>query len=209
MDIYEKRFSQVFKKKDIHAVRGLFDEAYVLTNLLYAEKTFLIETEMGLIDIRPHILRASIATVAKEFSKKGYLNWRFSLALNKQKNCRHIELHQGDKILYIARVGGAERIPAKALYRKSIEQDLFNPTKDEEEDINVFLATYGDNGNSRFMFGKLGIHGIETWLYQKALEEGPYKAITVTTKHKKEELLVDLQDSIKEVFRKNENGDGT
>ncbi len=194
---YKRLFFKVFKKRDTYAIRGMFDESYTICNELYSRNTFLNDTEIGIKDIRADILRAAVAKTAKLYCKKGILPFDFTTPPNSIGNCRHVELRFGDKSLYLARVDYPSCIPKKVQYRPcvpSLQMNLFYDFQhDKEESIDVFLATYGDSGANKFKFGNIGILGEVSWLFAYPLQQKMYRYITRT---EKDELLVELDDSI-------------
>lgn len=192
---YEQEFFKVFKKRDIYAIRGMLDEAYVLNNELYSRDTFLNDTEIGTKDVRAHILRAAIAKVARLYCSKKILPYDFATPVNTIGNCRHVELKFNDKTLYLARIDYPNCVPQKAQYRPSVpslQMNLFDYQEVDEKSIDVFLATYGDGGNDEFKFGNIGILGEVSWLYSCPLKQGIYRYITKT---EQEEILVELTET--------------
>lgn len=213
IDIYEYwkgKFWDNLKKRDIHAIRAVIDEGYLLTNEHYAMKdSFLNETEIGLKDTRAHILRAAISASAKRFHKKGALDFEVRIISNSVRNSRHIELRRKSKKIYIARINYHDSIPKEANYRPitpNFEDDLFEPKTFIDRDVDSFVATYGDAGKKEFQFGDIGIVGGKGWLYTEPLIRGMY---TYTTKTEQDEMLVSLEESLaKELEGDEENAEG-
>lgn len=208
---YECEFFKVFRQRDIHAIRGMIDEAYVLNNELYTRNTFLQETEIGRKDVRAHNLRAAIAKVAKLYCTKGILPYVFTTASNSIGNCRHVELKFNNNTLFLARIDSPGNIPCKAQYRPTVpdfEYDLFalnqKPLLCEEQPIDVFLATYGDIDRESFRFGDIGILGGESWLFSTPLKQGVYRYIE---KKESDDLLVELTENAEKEIGKDEKNE--
>jgi len=207
---YECEFFKAFRKRDVFAIRGMLDEAYVLVNKLYSAKTFLNDTEIGTKDVRAHNLRAAIAKVAKSYCTKGILPYNFAMRPNNIGNCRHVELQFNSNTLYLARIDCTNSVPQKAQYRPTVpdrEWNLFEEIKlVEEKPIDVFLATYGDGGEEKFKFGTIGILGEVSWLYDHPLVQGAY---TYTSPKEKEDILVELTESAEmEIGKDEKNAEG-
>lgn len=205
---YEYEFLKSFSKNDVHAIRGMLDEAYILNHELYSRNTFLNDTEIGMKDVKAHNLRAAIAKVAKLYCSKGIFPYKFATPLNLIRNCRHVELSFSQKTLYLARIEYSNSRPRKAQYRpivRSRQENLFYPQETIEESVNVFLATYGDGGADEFKFGDIGILGEVNWLYSCPLKRGVYKYIS---KSEKEEILVELNESALREGEDYEKGEG-
>ena len=208
---FEQEFYKVFKQRDLHAIRGMLDEAYILNNELYSRNTFLQETEIGRKDVRAHILRAAIAKVAKLYCSKGILPYTFATPSNSIGNCRHIELKFRNNTLFIARVDYPGSVPCKAQYRPTvpdIEYDLFDqnqkPLSCDEQSIDVFLATYGDVDRESFRFGDIGILGEGSWLFSMPLKQGVYR---YSEKKESEMLLVELTEDAEKEIREDEQNE--
>lgn len=213
LGIYEyiqKQFSNEFSKSTIHAIRAMFDFGYEQADYMYNvdnNNNCLISTDIGK-DIWADILRAGIAASAKFFCKKGILPFEFYTKLNSSQNSHHIELHHSDKILYVARIDYASCIPTKALYRPTyndIQENLFYPSNQNFNEINVFVATYGDNGKHYFQYGNIGILGENSWLLSSPLERGAYRA----SKSEQDDVLVSINEEFKKSLEKDENNGGT
>lgn len=203
----KSEFLKTFRKQDIHAIRGMFDEAYMINNKLYSMDTFLKETEIGLKDVRTDNLRAAIAKVAKLYCTKGILPYKYISPPNTLGNCRHIELRFDKKALFLARIEYPSCVPKKTLFRPAMpnmEIDMFTEQEEIRRPINVYTATYGDGGADEFRFGKIGILGEISWLYSYPLVRGAYKYISQS---EEEEILVDLAEPNNERDIKNESGE--
>lgn len=188
----------------------MIDEAYVMTNQLYSQSNvFLSKNIIGLKDVWAPILRVAIVEAAKIYVKKGALAFELKIRPNEIKNCNHLELHRDAKTLYVARIESVYSLPRHAQYRPitpNFEDDLFVPRAFEDREIDVFVATYGDGGKHEFQFGDIGILGERTWLWAQPLIQGAY---VYTSKTEKEEMLVDLADSvIREIGKDEKNAEG-
>lgn len=206
----KKQFKKLFQSQDIHCLRAAIDSAYEAVEQLYTSQVmenFLLDTIIGQKDVRPHILRAAIASFTKKYCQKGYLEFLYTEESNKAKNCRHVRLEKDNCSLYIARVEWPEEIPHKALYRPTIgdiEINLFEPTKWEPNKISTFTATYGDRGKNTFQFGNIGVLGSSNWWYCEPLDRGAYSVIS---DNDEEEVLVELNEEFLNMVKKrDENG---
>lgn len=209
-DSIQQQFEREFPPERIHAVRALIDLAYESADTLYRYQpndgiNLLRATNMGK-EIWADILRASIAYSAKIFCEKGILPYTFETQMNCAHNCHHLRLYNKDGRLYFARTQYNRDIPRKALYRVSdiIQTRLF----DEEasiKKIETYAATYGDGGEHEFRYGRIGIPGEKDWIHSKPLEVGGYQ---YPTKKEENEILVQLDETYKELLRRDEKNNG-
>lgn len=184
-----------------YALRGMFDEAYDLTNRLYGQVDWIGNTIISQKDIRAHILRAALANTAKLFCSKGTIPFIFREETNTIGNCSHIELIGKRAIILPCRVSHPSELPAYSIFRNNYTQylnmDSLFPEYQKKSNVKYVAATYGDRGTSSFKFGKIGIPGEATWIDSLPLEQGPY--MVFSTKEEKEELLVGIKEQMKEV----------
>lgn len=210
-EFFQKQFVKEFSNNDIHAIRAMLDLGYEKADYLYSldqKNNCLIDTAIGKKDIWADILRAGIASAAKFFCKKGILLFEFQLKSNSCNNSRHIELYRDGKTLYFARTEYPDYIPPKALYRptyNNIQENLFWAKPLAPKEINNFVATYGDNGEHAFQYGKVGILGEKSWLHSVPLVGGAYKMLS---KSENEVVLVDLEENFVKFLEKDDINGG-
>ena len=207
----QQQFEHQFPSERIHAVRALVDLAYESADALYRYQpnngiyNLLRATNVGK-GIWADILRASIACSARTFCEKGILPYVFETQMNCARNCHHVRLYNEEVQLYFARTQYHKDIPKKALYRASdiVQIRLF----DEEstiKKIETYAATYGDGGDHEFQYGRIGVPGETGWIHSESLKVGAYR---YSTKKEKDEILVQLDESFKELLRRDEKNHG-
>lgn len=202
-EYHEAHLKAAFPQEVRNAIRGMFDEAYTITNELIQREKWLTENPVAR-DIRPDILRAASARTAQLWCSKGILPFHCSFPTNSIKNCHHVELNGEDVILLLARVDAPSSIPPSSTFRDNIF-DISIPLFSEyviEKNPNIkqgFLATYGDRGQNEFQFGRVGIPGAKSWLAALPLERGPYGYISAKDH---DEMLVELLDNARRVGEK-------
>ncbi|SMD16142.1 hypothetical protein [Sporomusa malonica] len=202
-EYHEAILKASFPEEVRNAIRGMFDEAYTMTNELIQREKWLTENPVAR-DIRPDILRAASARTAQLWCAKGILPFRCSFQTNSIKNCHHVELNGEGVILLLARVDAPKSIPPSSTFRDNVF-DINIPLFPEyaiEKNPNIkqgFLATYGDRGKYEFQFGRVGIPGAKTWLAELPLARGPFGYIT---QKDHEEMLVELLDNARRVGEK-------
>jgi hypothetical protein len=204
-DHHEVILKKCFTKNLRNALRGMFDEAYTMTNELIQREKWLTTNPVAR-EIRSDLLRAASACTAQYWCNKGILPFNCSFPPNAIKNCHHVELTGNNVILLLARVESEKAMPASSIFRDNIidiNMSLFPeyPVNQKTNNKQGFLATYGDRGRAEFQFGRVGIPGRKAWLAELPLERGLFQYIN---KKEHEELLVELLETAGKVGEKSE-----
>ena len=194
-DIYkfcECELNRQFTRHERKLLVSLLKDSYNLRNKVSLENEIFCKTEIGSKDIQAALLRATIAAVAIDYCNRGILPFKCSIEKNTVKNCSHVEFHNSESTLYLARTSTISQKPRSVKYIPYFEPDLFSPSPvPEQVPISTFLLTYGDSCTGNLDFALLGVPNTKGWFYKECLNVNDAGIYTINT-NEPEEILVSL-----------------
>lgn len=191
-DFCKSELARQIPGADRKALISLLKASYNLRNKVSLDNPVFYCTEIGSKDIQADLLRAAIAAVAVDYCSRGILPYKCCIEKNTVRNCSHVELHNNESTIYLARTSFAGQKPKYVKYIPYNEPNLFDPVPAPEKDvITTFLLTYGDSSTADLDFAVLGVPGSKGWYYKENLSISNADIYTISAKEP-EEMLISL-----------------
>lgn len=210
---YQQQLHNLFSLTHRNQLYFIIQTAYELRNAVYAcpAGLFLRSTEIGMSDIKAHLLRAGIEYAAVSLDRKGALVFDSASCGDASNGANHyVVLKLSGCRIYFARLQNEGSNPEKRDYRLPLINESPYPSLFETpekppcmQDFPIVVA-YGDNGDMDCQFCLIGICGEKGWIYKEPLMH-PGQHMIHEPDTIDEEILVGFSDFAKLRFQKEKN----